>query len=151
MFARAKGAPIACVPLEAAERHRDETTLVSVLEQRRDAGHRLFAYPGQSNCTGVQHPLAWINEAQERGWDVLLDAASFVPGNRLDLSRWHPDFVPVSFYKMCGYPTGVGCLLARNAALANLQRPWLAGRAINGVSALGDWPVLAKGGAPFED
>src|SRR5258708_797263 len=88
-FARAKGAPIACVPLEAPELPMEEPTLFSLLDKRRDAGHRLFAYPAQSNFTGVQHPLAWINEAQERGWDVLLDAASFVPGNRLDRSEEH--------------------------------------------------------------
>jgi len=40
-----------------------------------------------------------------------------VPTNRLDLSRWHPEFVSLSFYKMFGYSTGVGCLLARRAAL----------------------------------
>ena len=40
----------------------------------------LFAYPAQSNYSGVRHPLAWIDDAQRRGWDVLLDAAAFVPG-----------------------------------------------------------------------
>ena len=51
--------------------------------------------------------------AQERGWDVIVDAAAFVPTSRLDLSVWKPDFVPISFYKMFGYPTGIGALLAR--------------------------------------
>jgi len=97
-FAREKGAPIAYVPLEATELRMDESVLLSLLEQVRGDDHRLFAYPAQSNFTGVQHSLAWIKEAQDRGWDVLLDAASFVPGNRLNLSRWHPDFVPISFY-----------------------------------------------------
>lgn len=150
-FARAKGAPITPVPLEAAELRMDETALFPLLDRARGGGHRLFAYPAQSNFTGVQHPLAWIKEAQDRGWDVLLDAASFVPGNRLDLSRWHPDFVPISFYKMCGYPTGVGCLLVRKTALANLQRPWFAGGTINVVSVQGDWHVMAYGAAAFED
>ena len=79
--------------------------------------HSLFAYPAQSNFTGVQHPLEWIAQAQARGWDVLLDAAAFAPTNRLDLGRWQPDFVAISFYKIFGYPTGIGCLLARKAAL----------------------------------
>jgi len=39
---------------------------------------------------------------------VLLDAAAFVPTNPLDLSVVQPDFVVISFYKMFGYPTGVG-------------------------------------------
>lgn len=150
-FARAKGAPITSIPLEATELRMDETALFSLLDRAGGGGHRLLAYPAQSNFTGVQHPLAWIEEAQDRGWDVLLDAASFVPGNRLDLSRWHPDFVPISFYKMCGYPTGVGCLLVRKTALANLQRPWFAGGTINVVSVQGDWHVMTGGAAAFED
>ena len=78
------------------------------LATARPARHNLFAYPAQSNFSGVQHPLDWIAQAQAHGWDVLLDAAAFVPTNQLDLSRWQPDFVPLSFYKMFGYPTGVG-------------------------------------------
>ena len=66
------------VPLEATELRIDELALFSLLEQATGSGHRLFAYPAQSNFTGVQHPLAWIKEAQDRGWDVLLDAASLL-------------------------------------------------------------------------
>jgi molybdenum cofactor sulfurtransferase len=161
-FARAKGAPISYAPLESAELRTDETALLSLLttakrkghsffRTSRGTGHSLFAYPAQSNFTGVQHPLTWIKEAQDNGWDVLLDAASFVPCNRLDLSRWHPDFVPISFYKMFGYPTGVGCLLARKKTLAKLQRPWFAGGTINTASVQGDWHVMAEGEAAFED
>jgi len=46
----------------------------------------LLAYPAQSNFSGVQHPLRWIQTAHEHGYDVLLDAAAYVPSNRLDLS-----------------------------------------------------------------
>ena len=34
-----------------------------------------------------KHPLDLIDAAHGSGWDVLLDAAAFVPTNRLDLSR----------------------------------------------------------------
>ena len=54
---------------------------------------------------------------------MLLDAAAFVPTNRLDLGRWHPDFVALSFYKMFGYPTGVGCLLARKRGAGQAAPP----------------------------
>ena len=56
------------------------------------AGRRrgLFAYPAQSNFSGVQHPLGWVRLAQAAGYDVLLDAAAFVPANRLDLARSSP-------------------------------------------------------------
>ena len=38
--------------------------------------------------------------------------------------------------KIFGYPTGVGCLLARKAALAKLRRPWYAGGTITLSSIL---------------
>ena len=150
-FARAKGATITYLPVIPPELRVEDSHLLSFLESRSDAGHNLFAYPAQSNFTGVQHPLEWIEEAHARGWDVLVDCAAFVPTNRLDLSRWQPDFVPISFYKMFGYPTGVGCLLARKSALAKLQRPWFAGGTIWGISVQGDGYVMLEDGEAFED
>jgi selenocysteine lyase/cysteine desulfurase len=117
-----------------------------------EAGSRgLFAFPAQSNFTGVQHSLDLIEVAHEYGYDVLLDAAAFVPTNRLDLGRVHPDFVPVSWYKVFGYPTGIGCLLARRPALARLRRPWFSGGTIQAVSAQGDWYLLAADETGYED
>jgi molybdenum cofactor sulfurtransferase len=150
-FARAKGATITYLPVIPPELRVEDSHLLSFLESRGEAGHHLFAYPAQSNFTGVQHPLEWIEEAHVRGWDVLVDCAAFVPTNRLDLSRWQPDFVPISFYKMFGYPTGVGCLLARKSALAKLQRPWFAGGTIWGISVQGDGYVMLEDGEAFED
>ncbi len=150
-FARAKGAAITYLPVIPPELRVEDSHLLSFLESRSDAGHNLFAYPAQSNFTGVQHALEWIEEAHARDWIVLVDCAAFVPTNRLDLSRWHPDFVPISFYKMFGYPTGVGCLLARKSALATLQRPWFAGGTIWGISVQGDGYVMLEDGEAFED
>jgi selenocysteine lyase/cysteine desulfurase len=82
---------------------------------------------------------------------VLLDAAAYVPTSRLDLRRVAPEFVTVSWYKVFGYPTGVGCLLARHDAIARLRRPWFSGGTIWGVSVQGDWHKLLRGEAAFED
>ena len=150
-FARAKGATYIYLPVMAPELRVDESYLFWFLEMNKEGPHHLFAYPAQSNFTGVQHPLEWIADAQTRGWDVLLDGAAFVPTNRLDLSKWHPDFVPISFYKMFGYPTGIGCLLARKTTLAKLQRPWFAGGTVWGISVQGDGYVMLEGGEAFED
>jgi molybdenum cofactor sulfurtransferase len=114
-------------------------------------GHNLFAYPAQSNFSSVKHPLEWIEQAHSHGWDVLLDAAAFVPTNKLDLSKVKPDFVPVSFYKIFGYPTGLGALIARKSALEKLNRPWFAGGTITVASVQGDKYYLADGAAAFED
>lgn len=150
-FARAKGASVSYVPVVPPELRVDVDKLVAQLDQVRTGRHNLFAYPAQSNFSGVQHSLEWIAHAQTKGWDVLLDCAAFVPTNRLDLSRWLPDFVPLSFYKMFGYPTGVGCLLARKAALAKLVRPWFAGGTITIASVQAEKHHLAEGEAAFEE
>ena len=112
-FARAAGATTTYVPGTTPTLRVDEDVLEWRLRSA-DGGHRdLFAYPAQSNFSGVQHPLEWIPRAQAAGWDVLVDCAAFVPTNRLDLAEWQPDFVAISLYKLLGYPTGVGCLLSR--------------------------------------
>lgn len=43
----------------------------------------------------------------------------------------------VSFYKMFGFPTGVGALVAKESFLAQLQRPWFAGGTVDVVQAPG--------------
>jgi molybdenum cofactor sulfurtransferase len=155
-FARSKGAAFTYVPVIPPDLRVDEEQLLRHLNQTQQKRLRLFAYPAQSNFSGVQHPLEWIELAHERGWDVLVDCAAFVPTNRLDLSKWHPDFVPLSFYKIFGYPTGIGCLLARKKALAKLQRPWYAGGTITLASVIaaedtGAGFYLTPGATGFED
>jgi len=150
-FARARGAGVTYLPVGDPDLRLDCQMVTTELE-RAGRGNRLFAYPAQSNFSGVQHPLEWVAQAQELGWDVILDCAAFAPTNRLDLSAIKPDFVPLSFYKMFGYPTGAGALIARREALAKLRRPWFAGGTITLASVQGDgWYHLAPGHVGFED
>ena len=150
-FARARGAETTYVPSVAPDLRVDEHLFPRYLTETSGDHHNLFAFPAQSNFSGVQHPLEWIGEAQAHGWDVLLDAAAFVPTNRLDLSRWHPDFVALSFYKMFGWPTGVGCLIAQRDTLAKLQRPWFSGGTIVAAFVGRQYHQDAPGAAHFED
>src|SRR5260221_366173 len=121
------------------------------LKLAQQDSNTLFAYPAQSNFSGVQHPLEWIAEAQSKVWDVLLDAPAFAPSNRLDLSQWQPDFVDLSFYKIFGYPTGIGCLLAHKKTVHKLHRPWYAGGTSSFSSVQGEVFYLRPGPAGFED
>lgn len=150
-YARSRQATVTYVPVVFPEMRMDTDTLAAEMDKARPGGNNLFAYPAQSNFSGVQHPLEWIAQAQAKGWDVLLDAAAFVPTNRLDLSQWHPDFVSISFYKIFGYPTGIGCLIARKSALSKLQRPWYAGGTITFSSVVAFDHYLTPGPASFED
>ncbi|KAJ2977395.1 hypothetical protein NQ176_g4397 [Zarea fungicola] len=119
---------------------------------RTGGGRRgLFAYPAQSNFTGVRHPLSWVRLAQSRGYDVLLDAAAYLPTSTLDLSELRPEFVMVSWYKLFGVPTGVGCLIARRDALSRLNRPWFAGGTVQAATVGLNWHLMEKDEAAFED
>jgi molybdenum cofactor sulfurtransferase len=150
-FAHAKQAQTIYVPLQAPDLRVEEQLLERYLDDAPAGGNNLFAYPSQSNFSGVKHPLEWIALAQGRGWDVIVDSAAFVPTSRLDLSVWKPDFVPISFYKMFGYPTGIGALIARRATLAKLHRPWFSGGTVVTANIQGELAVPLSGHALFED
>jgi len=150
-FAHARGAKVTYIPVGLPDMRVDTATLDGYLASCDKSQHNLFAYPAQSNFSSVQHPLEWIERAHALGWDILLDAAAFAPTNRLDLDKVKPDFVPLSFYKIFGYPTGIGALIARKDALAKLHRPWFAGGTITVASVQGDKYYLADGHTAFED
>ena len=175
-FARAGKARTTYVPVRAPELRVDSADVVAALPKRRGAGalldrllapcdgeatatadskkpgrNGLFAYPAQSNFSGVRHPLSWVELAQQRGYDVLLDAAAYLPTGTLDLSTVKPEFVIVSWYKLFGYPTGVGCLVARRDALDRLHRPWFSGGTVRAAAAGAAWHRQAPGGEGFED
>ena len=150
-FDRVRGASTRYVPVIPPDLRIPRQILEKYLDEGASSKNRLFAYPAQSNFSGTQHPLEWIELAQSKGWDVLLDAAAFVPTNRLDLGRFKPDYVAISFYKIFGFPTGVGCLVAKRKALEKLHRPWFAGGTITVASVQADQYYLAPGAEGFED
>src|SRR5205814_10393264 len=96
-FARRRGASVAYAPIVHPDLRLESNQLRQLLAEPA-SGHKLFAFPAQSNFSGVQHDLAWVEVAHQHGWDVLLDAAAFVPSNRLDLGQYRPEFVSLSFY-----------------------------------------------------
>ena len=133
-YAKRKGASFEYCPVFLEDLRIDEKQLEKKLSAQKHKHHKLFAYPAQSNVSGVKHDLKWIELAHENGWDVLLDAAAFVPTNELNLQEVKPDYVSVSFYKIFGYPTGVGALLIQKKAFEKLDKPWFAGGTVSYVS-----------------
>lgn len=110
----------------------------------RDEPNNLFAYPAMSNFSGRKYPLDWISTVQNKSsfleahcgkWFVLLDAASFVSTSFLDLSIYSPDFIPVSFYKLFGFPTGLGALLVNVRAAETLDKTYFGGGSVSAYSS----------------
>ena len=98
---------------------------------RGPGSHHLFAYPAQSSFSGVQHALEWVPQAQEAGWDVLLDAAGVRPDEPVETSpagtrtSWRCRSTRCSAIR-----PGSGRCLVRRPALAKLRRPWYAGETL---------------------
>ena len=145
-FARRAGASTHYLPLDAALRLDDGHARLERID-----GEGLFAFPAQSNFSGVRHPLSLVQHARSLGHRVLLDAAAYLPMSRLSLREVPADFVVMSFYKMFGYPTGVGALVARREALAALERPWFSGGTVDFVSVQNEVHALRRSEQAFED
>jgi selenocysteine lyase/cysteine desulfurase len=147
-YARRAGARVRYIPLDDELRLLDAE---AIIESESQSGGGLLAFPAQSNFSGVRHPLALVAKAKSRGFDVLLDLAAFVPSRAFSLRQCPADFVAMSFYKLFGYPTGIGALVARREALARLRRPWFAGGTVLFASVAADTHLLRPRHEAFED
>ncbi|CAL8284479.1 unnamed protein product [Arctogadus glacialis] len=154
--ASAQGAlPIPVSPREVEGRARAGVEGGGVGGGRDGAGAcqtpHLFCYPAQSNFSGRKYPLGHVRGIRARRlypacdhggrWFVLLDAAAHVGCSPLDLRSCDADFVPLSFYKMFGFPTGLGALLVRHRAAARLKKSYFGGGTAAGYLAGEDYFV----------
>lgn len=78
------------------------------LQDNKFVKNSLVTFSAQCNFNGYKFPLEVIEKIQNYGltddsnFYVCLDAASFVSTNFLDLDKFSPDFVTLSFYKIFG-------------------------------------------------
>uniref|UniRef100_A0A672TXD3 Molybdenum cofactor sulfurase n=1 Tax=Strigops habroptila TaxID=2489341 RepID=A0A672TXD3_STRHB len=123
------------VPIKPKEILLSEKNRLSAEEQNCTTPH-LFSYPAQSNFSGTKYPLSWIQDIKSGHlcpikipgkWFVLLDAASYVSSSPLDLGVHQADFIPISFYKIFGFPTGLGALLVNNRIAPLLKKTYFGG------------------------
>jgi len=141
-YARRAGARLRVLPLDEELR---------LCDGELESLPGLLAFPAQSNFSGVRHPLSLVRRARQLGYDVLLDVAAFAPSHALSLRDCPADYVALSFYKLFGYPTGLGALVARREALAKLRRPWFAGGTVLYAAVGTDTHRLRPRHEGFED
>ncbi|KAJ7655303.1 molybdenum cofactor sulfurase [Mycena polygramma] len=106
-----------------------------------DSSPTLFAYASQCNATGQRLGLGYSRLLKERHPSacILLDAAAHLSTAVLDLGSvpldLAPDFIACSFYKIVGYPTGLGCLVVKRSSASFLQRNgYFGGGTIDAIS-----------------
>lgn len=150
-YCKNKGGEYSYSPINQSDLRIDEGKLMENLTSFGHKKNKLFGYPAQSNVSGVKHDWKWVEIAQDNGWDVLLDAAAFVPTCILDLKKVKPDFVSVSFYKIFGFPTGIGCLLVKKESFPKLKKHWFAGGTVNYVSVKESNHLLIANHERFEN
>ncbi|XP_055018901.1 molybdenum cofactor sulfurase [Boleophthalmus pectinirostris] len=114
----------------------------------------LFCFPAQSNFSGKKYALSYVRGIQARRlypasgydgkWFVLLDAASYVSSSPLNLKQYKADLIPVSFYKLLGFPSGLGALLVHRDAAAVLRKRYFGGGTAMAYLSGEDYYVPAK-------
>ena len=118
-YCKNKGGSCCYCSMDEEELSIDEEFLNARLQGYDDKKNKLFAYPAQSNASGVKHSLSWIQKAQSRGWDVLLDAAAFVPSSKLDLARSPLNLFASLFIKYSAILPGSDAFSLRDRRLRN--------------------------------
>jgi hypothetical protein len=102
----------------------------------------------QSNISNSKIPLSVTEYASSLGYHTVVDGAALAATSILNLSDYPIDAMAVSFYKMFGYPTGVGALIIKTAFLAQLKRPWFAGGTVDVVQVPGN--IVTRARQPHE-
>jgi len=116
--------------------------------QSKDQAPSLFVLTALSNVTNSKNDLSLIGYAASLGYHTVVDAAALAPTCQFSLANLGVDAVAVSFYKMFGFPTGVGALVVKRSFLAQLQRPWFAGGTVDVVQVPGS--IVTRANEPHE-
>ncbi|KAJ4471501.1 pyridoxal phosphate-dependent transferase [Lentinula aciculospora] len=108
--------------------------------------------PALSHSSGLAEDGSIVAYARSLGYHTLLDAAALAPTSRISLTQLPVDALAVSFYKMFGFPTGVGALVIRKGFLRLLSRgrPWFAGGTVDVVQVPGKVRTMKGIGEEFE-
>lgn len=136
--AQVHGASFVCEPNISALSRRlleDETSFVQSQESQKlnialRTDKNLMAFPLECNFTGdycfdAQHVIRKFQQQQSisenQTWYTLLDMAKAASSGPVNLRQLNPDFACVSFYKLFGEPTGVGCLFVKRSIVDILR------------------------------
>lgn len=102
--------------------------------------YNLIAIPGESNFSGKIYSLDQFFEYKNMHSNsyLLIDAAKMASTSQLDLNKYPADFICISFYKIFGYPTGLGALLIKNDSCNILKKKYFGGGTVSNVNLVGN-------------
>jgi cysteine desulfurase/selenocysteine lyase len=138
-----KGVEVRYVPIDTDSFTLDMEAFEVALE-----GASLVCVVHTSNVLGVRNPVEDIVEMSHSvGARVLIDCAQGAPHERIDFDSLGADFVAISAHKMAG-PTGIGCILVKRDAMAEMGPFMTGGSMIKRVTTEGS--TFQEGHAMFE-
>ena len=137
-------------------------------EETHSQSYCLFAMPAENNFNGLRAPLDRLlkpfldsreqstehfpipvhrKPSKQCQWLTLIDCAKYLSTKVFSLSKYPVDFLVLSFYKIFGYPTGLGALIIRNQTLQILnQNQYFGGGSVEYISPYDDSSVQYKSG-----
>ena len=127
-------------PPDICPTHRPFQNVLASRQPKSPSVHCLFTVTAQSNITGHRPALNRVVPfAKQHGFDVLLDTAGLAPSSCISLRQLNSevDGMAISFYKMFGYPTGVGALVVWKDFLVKLRKPYFGGGTVGFVQVPG--------------
>ncbi|KAF9073014.1 hypothetical protein BDP27DRAFT_1360515 [Rhodocollybia butyracea] len=128
-FARRGEANVVYIPVDCQENQEggafnlNEAKSALLKNKPPQGASSLFALTGLSNITNAKCPSLYssaspeegdasiVTYARNLGYHTILDAAALAPTSQISLARISVDALVVSFYKMFGFPTGIGALI----------------------------------------
>ena len=129
------GAEVHLLPVHPVSLRVDESQFCAALKRLGENDEGLVMLTGQSNLSGVRNDPALLQLAKHAGWDTFFDIAAWIPTTDFSL-RNHPyiDFVPISWYKVLGDPTGLGSLIVNQNAWSKLHKDYFSGGTVTFVA-----------------
>ena len=125
--AMAGGTRFVCKPMEQLRRDLHEAEGDRDWTKTRSCPHcparNLLVLPLECNFGGERiaspsnNALKEFREGLDCQWSIMLDVAKAASTGPVSLKTLNPDFACLSFYKVFGEPTGLGCLFVRRTAI----------------------------------
>ena len=130
--AMVKGGKFLCLPIDRINKATSDDFsewALSGSDDNKQPTNNLLVLPVECNFGGdrLDQPHRIVLAARQRGskvkqprWYVMFDLAKAAATGPVDLRRLDPDFACLSFYKIFGYPTGLGILFVKRTSASVL-------------------------------
>ena len=96
----------------------------------------LCVIPAESNFSGKLYNRNLIKEVRKLYENTIFiyDIAKYISTNELDMSDNLIDIAPISFYKIFGFPTGIGALIIKKSVTQYLHKSYFGGGTLMSVN-----------------